>query len=81
MKSFNGFDDAKKAAASMGSGEKLPVGAYVCQIKKVQYVPGENGYSDRIDLLFDICEGEQMNFLDACGAVGRYAQMDIGGGK
>ena len=63
MKSFNGFDNAKKAAASMGSGEKLPVGAYVCQIKKVQYVPGENGYSDRIDLLFDICEGEQMNFF------------------
>ena len=57
MRSFNGFDNAKKAAASMG-GERLPVGAYVCQVKNVRYVAGENGNSDMIEILFDITEGE-----------------------
>ena len=51
MKAFDGFDAAKEAAKNMGS-ERLPVGAYVCQIKKVQYVTGENGNSDRIDVRY-----------------------------
>ena len=61
MKQFNGFDEAKEAA-KVTTGERLPVGAYVCQVKNVQYVQGENGNSDRIDILFDIIEGDFKDF-------------------
>lgn len=62
MKAFNGYETAKEAAKFVG-GERLPIGAYVCQIKNVQYVNGEAGYSDRIDILFDITEGDQKDFF------------------
>lgn len=62
MKAFNGYDAAKESAKRQG-GERLPVGAYVCEIKNVQYVAGENGNSDRIDVLFDIVEGEHKDFF------------------
>lgn len=62
MKQFNGFDSAQESAKHMG-GERLPIGAYVCQVKNIQYVTGENGNSDRIDILFDITEGEQKDFF------------------
>lgn len=62
MKQFNGYDAAKEAAKRQG-GERLPVGAYVCQVKNVQYVTGEDGKSDRIDILFDIIEGDHKDFF------------------
>lgn len=62
MKKFGGFEAAQEAAKRQG-GEKLPVGAYVCQIKNVQYVNGEDGKSDRIDILFDITEGDFTDFF------------------
>lgn len=62
MKAFNGFDAAQEAAKRT-SGEKLPVGAYACQIKNVQYVVGEGDNSDRIDVLFDIVEGDYKDFF------------------
>lgn len=62
MKAFNGFDAAQEAAKRT-AGEKLPAGAYVCTVKNVQYVNGEEGYSDRIDILFDITEGEYKDFF------------------
>ena len=62
MKVFSGYDVAKEIAKRQG-GERLPVGAYVCQVKNVQYVTGENDNSDRIDILFDIAEGEQKDFF------------------
>lgn len=62
MKQFNGFTAAQEAAKRT-AGERLPIGAYVCQIKNVQYVNGEKGYSDRIDILFDITEGEHKDFF------------------
>ena len=62
MKAFNGYENAKKAASSMG-GERLPAGAYVCQVKNVRYVAGENGNSDMIEILFDITEGEFKGFF------------------
>lgn len=62
MKAFNGFEAAQEAAKRM-SGERLPVGAYVCQIKNVQYVEGEDDKSDRIDILFDIAEGDHKDFF------------------
>ena len=61
MKQFNGFAEAQEAAKHQGS-ERLPVGAYECQIKNVQYVAGENSNSDRIDILFDIAAGDFMDF-------------------
>lgn len=62
MKAFNGYDDAKKAARYEG-GERLPIGAYICQIKNVQYVAGKDGNSDRIDILFDVIEGDYKDFF------------------
>lgn len=62
MKQFNGFTEAQEAAKYSGS-ERLPVGAYECQIKNVQYVTGENGNSDRIDVLFDIAAGDYKDFF------------------
>lgn len=62
MKQFNGYAQAQENAKRT-EGSRLPAGAYVCQIKNVQYVAGENGYSDRIDILFDITEGEYKDFF------------------
>jgi len=62
MKQFGGFDAAQEAAKRVG-GEKLPVGAYVCEVKNVKYETGENGNSDRIDILFDIVEGDKKDFF------------------
>lgn len=62
MKKFNGYDEAKKNAQFSGS-EKLPVGAYVCKIMNVRYTEGTNGTSDRIDIQFDIEEGEKKGFF------------------
>lgn len=62
MKQFGGFDAAKEAAKYSGS-ERLPIGAYACEVKNVQYVTGENGNSDRIDILFDIAEGDYKDFF------------------
>lgn len=62
MKAFNGFEAAQEAAKRQ-AGEKLPIGAYVCQVKNVQYVAGEDGKSDRIDILFDIIEGDYKDFF------------------
>lgn len=62
MKAFNGYEEAKEAAKYVG-GERLPIGAYVCEIKNVKYVAGENGNSDRIDILFDITDGDHKDFF------------------
>lgn len=62
MKEFNGYEEAKEAA-KYTVVEKLPTGAYICKILNVQYVNGENGNSDRIDVLFDVIEGEYKDFF------------------
>ena len=62
MKQFGGFEDAQKNARYTG-GEKLPAGAYVAKVMNVRYTPGENGNSDRIDVQFDIAEGEYKGFF------------------
>ena len=62
MKQFGGFDDAKKQAKSSGM-KRLPAGAYVCKIIGVKYEAGENGYSDRINLQFDIVEGDFKDYF------------------
>lgn len=61
MKQFNGYKEAKAAAQSSG---KLPEGAYICKILKVEYKPSENpDWSDQIEMMFDITEGEQKDFF------------------
>ena len=62
MKQFNGYADAAKNARLAG-GAKLPAGAYVVNIMNVKYVPGTDGNSDRIDIQFDIAEGEYKGFF------------------
>ena len=62
MKALKDFDKARESARYT-AGERLPIGAYVCKILNVKYVAGENGNSDRIDLLFDISEGEYQDFF------------------
>lgn len=62
MQKFGGFEAAQEAAKKV-AGERLPVGAYECEVKNVQYVTGENGNSDRIDILFDIAAGDQKGFF------------------
>lgn len=41
---------------------KLPVGAYVCKIRKA--VVQNNGYGDQLCVLFDIAEGEHKDFYN-----------------
>ena len=62
MKQFSGLSDAQENARYSG-GERLPIGAYVCEIKNVKYIAGEDGKSDRIDILFDITEGDYKDFF------------------
>ena len=62
MKQFGNYDEAKKQAQA-ARGERLPEGAYVCKVLGVRYENGENGYSDRIVVQFDIAEGEHRDFF------------------
>lgn len=41
---------------------KLPLGAYVCKVKKAVVQPTD--YGDQLCILFDICEGDFRNFYD-----------------
>ncbi len=63
MKKFGGYDDAKKQAQASGGIGRLPAGAYVCKVIGVKYEVGENGNSDRIQLQFDISEGDFKDFF------------------
>ena len=59
MKKFNDYETTQ----SYSSSEKLPAGGYVLKIANVRYEVGQNGNSDRIQLMFDIAEGEQKDFF------------------
>lgn len=59
MKRFNDYETTQSYSAS----EKLPVGGYVLKIENVRYEEGQNGNSDRIQMMFDIAEGEQKGFF------------------
>lgn len=48
--------------AYTGGGAKLPEGAYICKIMKVEEVEGTNGNSDYWKVYFDIAEGEFANY-------------------
>ena len=57
MKQFNGLGAAQEAAKRT-AGERLPIGAYVCQVKNVQYVNGEKGW----------CPARKVEVRDTTGA-------------
>lgn len=59
MKKFNDYETTQ----SYSNSEKLPVGGYVLKVANVRYEEGQNGNSDRIQLMFDIAEGEQKDFF------------------
>ena len=59
MKKFNDYETTQ----SYSNSEKLPVGGYVLKIANVRYEEGQNGASDRIQLMFDIAEGDQKDFF------------------
>ena len=67
MKKFIGYDEAKKAAQFI-PGERLPKGAYVCQILGVKFEEGKAAndgtkYNDRLIVQFDVVEGDYQNFF------------------
>lgn len=57
---FSGYEKAKEAARYQGA-EQLPIGAYVCEILGAKFI--ENSKGDRIEIQFDIAEGEQKGFF------------------
>ena len=57
MKRFNGFDEAKSQAKSIGVG-RLPAGGYICKVMDVKYMEGQGDNSDQIKIMFDIEEGD-----------------------
>lgn len=60
MKQYKGFTEAKKAARSQGSTQ-LPLGTYVCKVKQVRVID-EDTDKERIEILYDVEEGEQKGF-------------------
>lgn len=58
MKAFNGYDKTQAYTKS----ERLPVGGYVIKILQVKIIEGQNGYSDQMEVSYDIAEGEQTGF-------------------
>ena len=62
MKKIENFETAQSAARYEG-GAKLEPGVYVCKILSVKFEEGKDGNSDRIDLAFDITEGDQKDFF------------------
>lgn len=63
MERFDGFDKAKEDAKTTGGG-RLPAGAYVCKILKVELVTPEKADASKyIHILFDVAEGDQKDFF------------------
>lgn len=62
MKKIENFETAQKAARYDG-GAKLEPGAYVCKVLSVKFENGKDGNSDRIDIAFDIAEGDNKDFF------------------
>lgn len=62
MKNFSNSKNYQNAQP-MGESMKLPAGAYVIEIKKVEYINGTDGNSDQLRLMYDIAEGEYKDFF------------------
>lgn len=60
MKSFSGYDEAKKEAQATASA-KLPVGAYVCKVQDVRLE--EFDWGSRLVIAYDVIEGEFKDFF------------------
>lgn len=62
MKAFKGYEESRERAKFTATS-KLPVGAYIVKILDVDYQEGQGDYSDRINLEFDISEGDYAGFF------------------
>lgn len=62
MERFEGFEEAKAEAKVSGSIGRLPAGAYVCKLLKVELV-AEEGKSKYLHVLFDVNEGDYKDFF------------------
>ena len=65
MKAFDGYQEAKEASKSSGSGGQLPPGAYVCKILGVKLTERPDKDGDLLQIQFDIAEGDQKGFFKA----------------
>jgi len=60
MKHYSDYETQKKQARQTGSTQ-LPLGTYVCQVKQVRVID-EDSDKERIEILYDIAEGEHKDF-------------------
>ena len=60
MKHYNDYETQKKQARQTGSTQ-LPLGTYACQVKQVRVID-EDTDNERIEILYDIIEGEHKDF-------------------
>lgn len=61
MKQYSNYAEAKKAARNQG-GSQLPLGTYVGKVKQVRVVE-EDTDKERIEILYDVAEGEHKDFF------------------
>lgn len=60
MKQYKDYEQAKKSARQTG-GSQLPLGTYVCVVKQVRVIE-EDTDTERIEILYDVAEGENKDF-------------------
>ena len=60
MKPIANWDEVRAA----GNTESLPVGGYVCEIKKAAEINNRNSAGTHLEILFDVCEGDYRGFFE-----------------
>lgn len=60
MKPFKNYENTK----ALSEARKLPVGAYICKVlnAEIKTYSGKNGNFDKLEISFDIAEGEYKGF-------------------
>ncbi len=61
MRPINNWENVKEAG---GDFENLPAGGYVCEIKKVTEKKNKNNNGTRLEIWFEISEGEWRGFFE-----------------
>ena len=61
MRKYKDFEETKKSARYQGSSQ-LPLGTYVCKVKAVRVID-EDTEKERIEILYDVAEGDQKDFF------------------
>ena len=60
MKPIKNFENVQEAG---GEIQNLPVGGYVCEIKKCTEVANKLSNGTHLEILFDVCEGDYRDFF------------------